>query len=170
MRAPLWTSRWPVVVATALVVLSAVFAATAGWAWWASARAREVARDDALRAGEQAVVAFNTLDSRRAEEGFDRWLAISTGALHDDLARQRGDAVRRLAGTAAATGAGVLDAAVTELDEVAGTAVVIASVEVEISREGAPPGRKVDRIEARLVRTGAGWKLGAIGQVAVAAP
>ena len=171
MRGPLWIARWVLIAAVALVVASAGFTAVAAWTWWSSGHdPRALARDEALRAGEQAVTTFNTLDFRRADEGFDRWLAVSTGTLHDDLVQQRRDGVPRLAGAATVTEARVLDAAVTELDEQAGTATVIASVEITITRDGAPPVPKHDRIEARLNRADGGWKLGEIGQVAVSVP
>ncbi|GAA2796191.1 hypothetical protein [Saccharopolyspora taberi] len=166
-----WLGRRVLVIAIALVVIAAGFTAVAGWKWaMVGHEPRAVARDEALRAGEQAIATFNTLDSRRVDEGFDRWLAVSTGTLHQELTQQRGDGVPRLAATSTVTEARVLDAAVTELDEQAGTATVIASVEITVARDGAPPVPKHDRIEARLTRTGSGWKLGGIGQVAVAVP
>ncbi|EQD82414.1 hypothetical protein N599_30770 [Saccharopolyspora erythraea D] len=158
--------------AVALFVFAVCLTGATAASWWSAEHDEEVlrgaARQEALLAGEQVVAAFNTLDYRRVDEGFDRWLALSTGPLHEELSRQRRDGRERLVATAAVTEARVLDAAVTELDERAGTATVIASVEVVVTRDGAPPEPKHDRIQAGLTRTESGWKVSWIGQVPIA--
>ena len=71
--------------------------------------------------------------------------------------------------TTVATGT-VLDAAINDLDEHAGTAKILASVEITIAKAGAAPSTKRNRFAAQLTRTDAGWKLSALDQVPVGAP
>ena len=74
------------VLLTALVLLAAaaVFAAVAGWSWAGAPRvpAAAAVRDQALQAGEQAVLNFNTLDYRHVGSGLKLWEESSTGSLH----------------------------------------------------------------------------------------
>nr|WP_202538741.1 hypothetical protein [Streptomyces sp. SID8379] len=123
------------------------------------------ARDAALTDGRSAVAALTTLDastSARAKAGVRAWKAVTTGPLRTELGR-----------VAPATGASsrgvVTDAAVTSLDDRAGTAKLIATVRVDTTAKGAKtasPDRK--RLEAVLSRSADGrWKVKALNAVPV---
>ncbi|MBP2477795.1 Mce-associated membrane protein [Crossiella equi] len=154
------------------VVVAGLLAAGSGWWWYASAE------DDGLRyaelreqvrtTAERQITEFNSLDHRRVDEGVRRWLDNSTGALHEEL-RQSGAANRKqLEETKVVSTGKVTDAAVTELDDRAGKAKVIASVEIEVAPEGAAATVKRNRFQAELTRAETGWKLSALGPVPVA--
>ena len=154
-----------------LLAASAVFAGWAGWSWLQAANdptlAYVNARDEALQAGREQVAVLSTLDYHDVQGGIGRWLTASTGPLHDKLASTDDKAKQTLAdGKTVATGK-VLDAAVNELDEHAGRAKLLASVEITVAKEGVAPGTKRNRFAAQLTRTDDGWKLSALDQVPV---
>jgi Mce-associated membrane protein len=155
----------------ALAVLAIVFAAWFGYAWWSASHdegiGRAVVRDDALKAGQRAVAALTTLDYRQADQGYQRWLDVSTGALHDELTQDKQASLDRIVQAKTVTDAKVLDAAVTEVDSGAGTAKVIASVELQVKPDGADAVTKRNRFQAELARTPAGWRVTALGQIPV---
>lgn len=124
------------------------------------------------RCGWWAAVAVAALLCGLAGSWYARAAADGTRAYaearDDALEAGRGD-VARLSGTDA-TGAPVratvTDAALTALDDRAGTARLIATVRVE-SRPG---GAERRRLEATLARTGDGWKVTTLTGVPVAGP
>ena len=160
-------------VVIALLVAAAVFAGWAGWSLLGAsgdeALGYAAARDEALRAGREQVAELTTLDYHDVDAGLARWLAVSTGALHDKLAgtdEQAKNSLRQ--GGTVSTGA-VLDAAVSELDQHAGTAKLLVSVEITQAKQDSAPATKRNRFVAALTRTDAGWKLAALDQVPLGA-
>ncbi|WP_290058832.1 hypothetical protein [Amycolatopsis solani] len=154
------------VVAT---VLAAVAAGWSGFTWWQAAHddgvARAVVREDALGAGRAAVAGLTTLDYRQAAPGYQRWLDVSGGALHDELAADRQGSLDRIAQAKTVTTGKVTDAAVTEVDPGAGTAKLIASVELVVAPEGGDAVTKRNRFQAELTRGPDGWRVTGLGQV-----
>ncbi|MFB9838930.1 hypothetical protein [Actinoallomurus acaciae] len=157
------------VLGICLVVAAAVFCGWSGLAWHQSAHSSSVrfaqARDQVRRDARREIAVLNTLDPRQSDAGLSRWLDASTGALRDSLrrtsAQDRQKAVK--AGTAAE--GTVTDLAVTELDTRAGTAQVIATVQVRLGASTTE--RK--RFTAVLARTGAQWRLSSLTAVPVGA-
>jgi Mce-associated membrane protein len=156
-------------VAIVLLVAAAAFAGWAGWSWIRAsgddALGYAAARDEALRVGRQEVAELTTLDYHDVDAGIARWLRSATGPLHDQLAGT--DVATRNSlrqGGTVATGA-VLDAAISELDNRAGIAKLLVSVEITTAKAGTPPATKRNRFAAALTRTDAGWKLSALDQV-----
>ena len=98
-----------------------------------------------------------------------RWLSASTGPLHDQLARTDDTTKKTLAANATVATGRVLDAALSELDEHAGTAKMLASVEITMAKQGTAPAVKRNRFAAALSRTPDGWKLSALDQLPVGA-
>lgn len=123
------------------------------------------ARDEVTKAGKDGIVVFQTLDYRHVDEGLDRWQQSSTGALHDDVVSRRASARQSIEAAKTSTTAEVLSAALTDLNDKAGTASMIAAVKVLVTADGKAPEPKFLRVQAGLQRTGDGWKLNAIGQV-----
>jgi Mce-associated membrane protein len=158
------------VFAVVVVVAAAVFAGWAGWTWWSAsgdAGAYADTRQDVLRVGEQGIANLTTLDYKKIDEGLDRWLESSTGALRDSLAQGRDDSRKQLAAGKSTTVGKVVDAAVTDLEN--DSAQVIAAVEITVTPEGGSPVVKRNRFEAGLNRTDSGWKLSSLRAVAVGA-
>ncbi len=160
-----------VLVAVAAVLLAAatVFAGWGGWSWYAAAHDESLAfvnaRDEALRAGREHLAQLTTLDHHDVDAGIQRWLDVSTGSLHEELSGTD-ESTRTTLRTGGAVSTGtVLDAAISELDQRAGTARMLASVEITVTKEGEAPATKRNRFVAQLTRTDAGWKLSAIDQV-----
>jgi Mce-associated membrane protein len=156
-------------VAVAVLAMAVVFAGWAGWTWLRVSGDDSLdytaARDDALREGRQHVAELTSLDYHDVDKGIARWLEVSTGPLHDQLAstgEQTRNTLRQNA--TVATGA-VLDAAVSELDQRAGTARLLVSVEITQAKDGTPASAKRNRFVAALAHTDTGWKVSALDQV-----
>lgn len=130
-----------------------------------SAGAAAKARDKVAEAGRAGIVVFQTLDYRHVEEGLDQWEKTSTGALHDDVVNRRAGSEQSIEAAKTVTTAEVLSAALTDLDDKAGTAAMIAAVKVLVNTDGKAPQSKFLRVQAGLQRVGDGWKLNAIGLV-----
>ncbi|QWF83741.1 hypothetical protein HUW46_07184 [Amycolatopsis sp. CA-230715] len=152
----------------------AVAVGAAGWfgyTWWDAAHDdgvhRAVARDQALQAGQQGIAGFNTLDFRQAAAGYDRWVGMSTGEWRDELVKDAEASKKRIADGKTVTEAKILDAAVTDLDDTAGTAKVIAAVEMVVTPEGGGPVTKRLRFQAGVARTDQGWKLNGLSPIPV---
>jgi len=159
--------------AIAVAAAAAVFAGWSGYSWYAAAHAPSVtygvARDDALATGRTLVAELNTLDYHDVNGGLGRWLSASTGPLHDQLARTDARTKQALAANSTVSTGRVLDAALSELDEHAGTAKMLASVEITMAKQGTAPAVKRNRFAAALSRTPDGWKLSALDQLPVGA-
>jgi Mce-associated membrane protein len=144
------------------LLVAAAFCAWSGWSYWQSTHSGSVrfakARDEVRRAGRQEIAALNTLDPGQGDAVLRRWLDASTGPLRDELRRTSGQIRQARTGAQGA----VTDLAVTELDERAGTARVIATVQVKL-------GGEVDRkrFTATLNRTGGAWKLASLTAIPV---
>lgn len=160
-------------IAIAAVAAAAVFAGWAGYTWFSATTSEAVSygnsRDEALRTGRELVARLTSLDHHRIDQGINDWLAASTGPLREQLAKTDDTTKQTLAKDATVSTGKVLDAAISELDDHAGTAKMLASVEITMAREGAAPSTKRNRFAAGLTRTGEGWKLSALDQLPVGA-
>jgi Mce-associated membrane protein len=159
------------VLSTALVLAlaAAIFAAFAGWSWASAPRASSEAgvRDQALRAGEQAVLNFNTLDYHHVSAGLRLWEESSTGALHAQITSGAATFARQIAAAATVTTARILDGALTSLNVQTGTADLIVAIEITVTPAKGTAAVKQSRLEGVLTRTSSGWKLSALSQVPV---
>ncbi|WSZ86838.1 hypothetical protein OG584_04010 [Streptomyces sp. NBC_00859] len=148
-----------------------LFCAVSGTVYWRahddSSLSYAASRDATLAAGRERVAELNTLDVRNTDSGLRRWLDASSGALHDKLASTR--ATDRTTLTKAGTSARgtVTDAALTALDDRAGTAALIATVKVAITPRGGTATTDRKRFTATLARTADGWKVTALSAVPV---
>jgi Mce-associated membrane protein len=156
-------------VTVALLVAALAFAGFAAWTWLRASGddtlGYAAARDEALSAGRQEVAELTTLDYHDVDGGIARWLGHATGPLRDKLAAT--DAATRNSlrqGETVAVG-NVLDAAVSELDNRAGTAKLLVSVEITTTKPGAAPAAKRNRFAAALARADGGWKVSALDQI-----
>jgi Mce-associated membrane protein len=160
-----------------LAIMSAIFvaalacAAWFGWSWLSAARAAPSsyaqARDRALAEGEQAVQNFNTLDYRHVKQGVRLWLQSSAGALHSQVEQGQATFEQQVKQARTVTTARVLDGALTALNTRAGTATLLVAVQITVTPPQGSPVIKRSRLQARLSRTAAGWRLTEIGQVPV---
>lgn len=152
-----------------VVVLALAFAGWGGWTWWQASRddslAYATARDEVLAAGRTHVATLTTLDYHDVDGGIDKWLAVSTGALRDELAATDATVRRQLTDNATVATGRVLDAAVSELDTRAGAAKLLVSVEISTAKDGSPPASKRNRFVAGMSRVDGAWKLSALDQV-----
>ncbi|MEV0682092.1 hypothetical protein AB0I60_36775 [Actinosynnema sp. NPDC050436] len=162
--------RYALPVAAVLAVLAAGYALWAGVSWWSSETNDSVSfsreREEVLRVGQVGIANFTTLDYKKVDEDLNRWLDSSTGDLRTEIETGRDTRKKQIADAKTVTVSRVLDAAVTDLDDRAGKAHLIAVVETTVTPEGAQPVKKVNRYQTNLTRTEAGWKLSALGPVA----
>ena len=165
-------SRDPVLaVAIVLAAAAVFFAAWSGWAWHSAAQSGTPAlaqtRDQVLQAGEQEVQNFNTLDYRHVGQGLTLWEQSSAGPLRAQIIAGRSQFERQVEQAKTITTAKILDAALVTLNIRAGTASIIAAVQLSVIPPQGAPVRKQARLEGQLTRTASGWKLTALGQVPV---
>lgn len=156
-------------------LLSAVLVcALGGWSY-AQARGDDTlayakSRDAALAEGKRHLTRLNTLDGKNAtavRAGLDAWLGASTGPLRDQLKRTRSKDASELTASGSTARGKVTDAALTALDERAGTAALLATVDVEVTPRTGKAGTERKRFEATLARTGDGWKVKALTAIPI---
>ncbi|SMC66389.1 hypothetical protein [Lentzea albidocapillata] len=155
------------VVAAVLAVLTFGFAAYSGVAWYSASHSSEssfaAARDEALRSGQVGVTNFLTLDYKKVDEDLQRWLNSSTGDLRAEIDKDKDSRKKQLVDAKSVTTSKVLDAAITELDDRAGSASMIAVVESTVTPDGGQKVTKINRYLTKLTRTEDGWKLSQLG-------
>ncbi|KJK58478.1 hypothetical protein [Saccharothrix sp. ST-888] len=164
--------RW----ATAIVAV--LFCAASGW-WYAQTGddprlRRAEARDSALADGRAELARLNSIDAKDSAAGLRQWLDATTGVLHDQLRSSSGADGAAVAKAGTSARGTVTDAAVTELDTRAGTARLIATVQVELTplsggTATGTTGTDRKRFEAGLARTPDGWKVTSLTAVPVGA-
>lgn len=162
----------PLLATAALLLLVAILlAAWAGWSWLSAPRAAAAAqpRDQALRAGEQAILNFNTLDYRTVAQGVRLWEQSSTGALHTQIVAGQASFEQQIKQAQTVTTARILDGALTGLNVRAGTAEIIVALQLTVTPAHGSATTKQSRLTGRLTRTPSGWKLSALSQVPVGA-
>jgi Mce-associated membrane protein len=159
------------VLLAGLAVLAVVFAVYGFTSWWRADHDSSLGyartRDTVALAARQDIVVLNTLDYQQLDTGLQNWLGASTGTLHDQIAQVSAADKSSIAAAKTTTSGKVIDAAVTQLDDRAGTATVIASVEVTVTPAGGKAATKRNRFSANLTRVGAAWKLSDLQQVPV---
>lgn len=167
MRVPgrvVWAAAWTAaVVACGLGVWS--YAATRG----DDALSYGKARDAALADGRLDIARLNTVDASRAAADLDAWLDVTAGPLHDRMTATHSADTATVRQSGTSTKGTVTDAAVTELDTRAGTAKLIATVEVHLTPRSGAATTDRKRFEAGLSHTSTGWKLTALTAVPVGA-
>ncbi len=165
-------SRWPTIVLAGALAFAVAAGAVAVWfgVKWVNAEnddslAYSKVRDDVTRVATAAVITVNSLDYRTVDEDLQNWSDATTGTLHDEI-EGIDDATRKTATDSKSVGsAKVHSLAVRELDERAGSAIVIAAVQLDVTIEGEEPVAKYQRLEATMTRVDGVWKLESIGQV-----
>ena len=155
------------VVAAVLAVLTFGYATYSGVAWYSATHSSEssyaAARDDALRSGQVGITNFLTLDYKKVDEDLQRWLNSSTGDLRAEIDKDKDSRKKQLVDAKSVTTSKVLDAAITELDDRAGTASMIAVVESAVTPDNGRQVTKINRYLTKLARTEDGWKLSQLG-------
>ena len=155
------------VVAVVLAVLTFGYAAYFGVAWYSSSHSSDshfaATRDEALRSGQVGITNFLTLDYRKVDEDLQRWLSSSTGELRAEIDKDKDSRKKQLVDAKSVTSSKVLDSAITELDDRAGTASMIAVVESTVTPADGKQVTKINRYLTKLTRTEDGWKLSQLG-------
>lgn len=160
----------------AFVLPAAAFAAlaffgVAGHSYWQARHHPDASyaatRDAALTAGRQDITRLSGIDPAHLDADLAGWLDATTGALHDELRRDTAHNRAVLGSSGITVRATVTDAALTALDTRAGTARLIATLQVDsTSKSGGPAGADRKRVEGGLARTPEGWKLTELTAVA----
>jgi Mce-associated membrane protein len=163
-RAAGWAAAWTV---------AAVVCALGAWSY-AGTRGDDAlsygkARDAALADGQRDIALLNTVDAAHADADLGQWLAVTAGPLHDRMTSTHTADAATLKQSGTSTRGTVTDAAVTELDTRAGTAKLIATVQVRVTPATGTATTDRKRFEAGLSRTADGWKLTALTAVPVGA-
>jgi Mce-associated membrane protein len=125
------------------------------------------ARDDALVAARIDIATLNTLDYRNVKAGLQKWLAVSTGAFHDQLAQQAKSVESAIAKAKVATTGRVIAAAVTDLNAAGNSAIVIASLDTVKTPAGGQSALDRNRYRATMQLVDGVWKVADLSIVAV---
>lgn len=148
------------------VVVSVLAAAFSGWSWWRAAAddsaARGRARDAVLAAAGPELVTLNTIDYRSAAADVDRWIAATAGQYGKDLSGDRQLQIDRASSSKTVSTASLVEAAVTEIDANAGSARLLAVLDVRVATGGAASARKLNRLTVDAVRAPDGWKIAGV--------
>ncbi|MDJ1137568.1 hypothetical protein [Streptomyces iconiensis] len=148
-----------------------LFVAFSGWIHWTARSDKDLAysqaRDEALAAGRTHIATLNSIDAKGIRADMKDWREATTGPLRDELRRTEKKSARTLAERGTSARARVTAAALTSLDERAGTAALIATVRIEATTRAGAPATDRKRFEAGLERTPDGWKLVSLAPVPV---
>lgn len=154
-----------------LLVAALLFCAFSGWIYWTAHSDEDLAysraRDRALAEGRAHITTLNSIEARRVGPGLRAWRETATGLLREELRRSEKKSAQTLRERGTGARARVTDAALTELDDRAGTAALIATVQVKTTTRGGTPASDRKRFEAGLERTDEGWKLTSLTPVPV---
>jgi Mce-associated membrane protein len=155
-----WTTAW------ALAAVTAAFAAWAGVSYWQAAGSAAAtlgqARDQVLQAARQEIADLNTVQPSQIGAWQARWLADTTGAEHAQIQQTNPAARAQIEKVKTRSRGTVTDAAVTRLDDQAGTAQVIATVQVRQTGPSGASDTVSNRYLAGLSRTATGWKISSL--------
>lgn len=158
-------------VAAALALAALACAVWFGMSWFGAAhddsRAYSRLRDEVLRSGRQAVINLNTLDYRNFNEGLRNWQNSTTAELYQEIVQGRSRLERDVTRSRTVSSAKVLEAALTELDDHAGKASIIAAVQLTVTPGSGQPAVQRVRLMGQLTKTSTGWKLSALGRAPV---
>jgi hypothetical protein len=155
-----WQVGW------ALLVAAAVFTAWSGWSYWQADHGGTLAagqlRDQVLHAATQEIADLNTVNDRQIGASQARWLADTTGAEHAQVQRTADAARAQILLVKTSSRATVSAAAVTRLNQQAGTAQVIAVVRVQETADSGGENTVSNRYLVGLTETSVGWKISSI--------
>lgn len=150
----------------ALVVAAAAIAVWFGVSWFRAGNddslefGRE--RDEVNRVAQGSIATMNTLSYKNVDADLAEWENVTAGALHDEFLTRKQATKDAIVAAKTTTKGEVRSSAVVELNAQTGEATVIAVVRVMMTVEGQAPAEKWFRIQAKLIRTGDGWKLDTI--------
>ncbi|MEU5837226.1 hypothetical protein ABZ820_26640 [Streptomyces diacarni] len=160
-------AAWP---AGALLV-ALLFCAVSAWLYWSAHTDDDLAyaraRDQALAAGRTHLATLNSIDAKHIAAGLREWREATTGPLREQLRRDENKSADTLEERGTSARARVTDAALTGLDDTAGTAELIATVRITTTTRSGAPAADRKRMAAGLERTDDGWKLTSLAPVPV---
>jgi Mce-associated membrane protein len=155
--------RIAILVVAVLAAISVVLAGLAGAFWDRAGRGESrtvgLAREAVLQDAQRATMTLNTLDYQHVQDGLSRWEQVSTGSLLTQLRANRDSYTHAITDSTTVSTANVLDAAVTTLDERAGSAQVLVAVDVTSQIDKADPGCAHRRVHLDMTRSAGGWKV-----------
>lgn len=171
---PPWSPRTVTIMIAVPAGLAVAAAGLFGTSWYRAAHdaslAAGIARDTVLQDAQQATINLNTLDHRRVQDGLALWEQSATGVLLDEVRANRATYERVITDGATTTTATILDGAVAELDERAGTARVIVGVDVTSVREQGEASCVRRRIQLEMRRAQTVWKVDKLAPVGSVSP
>lgn len=155
-----------------IAVLAVVAFAGAGWfgvSWYRATHDDSltvgIQRDAVLRDGGRAILTLNTLDYRQVQDGLTLWEQATTGSLLEQLKANRDTYASAITDSTTVSSAKVLDIAVASLDARAGSAQVLAGVDVTSQLEKGDPGCAHRRVRMDMIRVADSWKVATLTPV-----
>lgn len=162
---PPWSRRRRVAWLSALAV-AVLYAAGAGLWYWQSTGTQAVAggqlRDQALAAATREVTELNTVNYKAIGAAQSRWLADTTGSLRAQIVKTNASAKTQIRKVQTSSAAKVTSAAVTALNRQAGTATVIAVVQVKQVAVSGGVNTVINRYICLLARHDGRWQISSL--------
>ncbi|TDC41835.1 hypothetical protein E1281_36930 [Actinomadura sp. KC345] len=159
-----------------LIAAATVFLCSSLWSLYQADRGADneyaAARDDLTRAAVQHITLLNTIDPKRADIDLAHWQRVATGPFHEALKADMPTARAKFAKQTAPSHGKVTALAVTEFDDPAGKATVVASVRIFTEATG-DDGRRTEqrkRYEVGMQRVAGGWKVSSLKPLAPGGP
>jgi Mce-associated membrane protein len=159
-------------VAIGLLVVAVAFAGYFGFAWMnVSGEDSDIAhaREDVATSGAAAVATLTSLNYNNVDAVYQSFLDVSTGAVHDDYAKNQDAFKKRISDSKVVTTSAVRETAVTDVNLQKKEATILVVVDTTVTESGTQPKdpnpTKRLRIEAALDQTDAGWKVKGLRQV-----
>jgi Mce-associated membrane protein len=160
-------------IAIALLVVAAAVATWFGLSWLNASGGDQAvarAREDVSTAGTAAVATLTSLNYNNVDAVYQQFLDVSTGAVHDDYAKNEDAFKKRIKDSKVVTTSTVRQVAVTDVNLQKKEATILVVVDTQVTENGtaaankAPDSPKRLRIEAALDQTDTGWKVKGLRQ------
>lgn len=156
----------PRVLAAGAVAIAVAAGGLLAWSPWddgsgdGDRAARTVAaREAALDAATEGMLAFNTVDHDQVAATVDSWLEASGGALHREVRRDRSKIAARARKAATDSRAEVVRTAIAAFDAEAGTATVLGVLTIRTDPPRGKDRSRTSRFRVLVQRLDADWKL-----------
>jgi Mce-associated membrane protein len=168
-------SRLILPVSIVVLVVAFGFAAWFGILWFSATRDGDSdiarAREDVSTAGTAAVATLTSLNYNNVDAVYQGFLDVSTGAVHDDYAKNADAFKKRIKDSKVVTTSTVRQVSVTDVNLQKKEATILVVVDTQVTENGTadpakpPESPKRLRIEAALDQTDGGWKVNGLRQV-----
>lgn len=151
------------IVAVALATVAFIAAVVFGVLWWTASGSTEhevsTARDEAVAAARQGVLAYTVLDHKKPDDYRSAQRAISTGDLNEQMEKGWPKGRKQIVDSQLSVDVKVYDVGIERLDTRKGEATALAAIQITRNAKGVDKQSGPLRLVVKLKRVGEDWKL-----------